>query len=303
MRSTLQTSALINLAQAKDYDSILTTYQTYSISTIVETAEFLRHQDIYNVALPLYDYLLQQQPTADTYFGIGQCYGKAYQYQTALFYLQQAFQQGDRTEGADYYAYILERNLLMDQAEQWYQIALKNGYADDLWTLSHYAYFLEKDNQLDAAERVYQSVLQQNPAYTWAVKRYALLLLKQHQVDRSLELMQRSLEQFPNNPFVKLNYLEYLIIRGDVPTYEAYASSLNNPQLVLPFQTLIALFEYFQHYLLQGQSNPEKLAAYQAKAQGLKDSIHRDFDDLNALLVASNGDLATWRQMTQWLVK
>ncbi len=300
----MQSLTLMQLVEAKEHNALLNVYQDYPIDTIAEVAHFLRDQDLYKVALPLYHYLLQRQEISDFYYGIGQCYGKAYQYQEAHTYLQRAFElQCDRTEGTNYYAYILERNFQMDQAEKWYQKALTNGYADDLWTLSHYAYFLEKYHKLDVAEQTYQEVLQRNPTYTWAMKRYALFLLNQNQPDRSLELMQAAIAQYPKNPFVQLNYLEYLILRGDGDGYAEHLRSLDYPQLVLPFQTLIDLFNYFWHYLLPKQSNSEKLTAYQQKVQLLKDSIHRDFDDLNQLLVANNGDSDTWQQMTQLLVK
>lgn len=300
----MQSTTLMELVDAKEHHTILNVYQDYSIDAIAQVAEVLRDRDFYNIALPLYEYLLQRQEMADFYYGIGQCYGKAYDCETSLAYLRKAFElQPDRTEGTNYYAYILEKNLLMDQAEQWYQKALSNAYADDLWTLSHYAYFLEKIHKLDAAEHAYQDVLQRNPTYTWAMKRYALLMLKRNQPDRALDFMKTAITQYPKNPFVQLNYSEYLIISGDSANYEAHLRSLDYPQLVLPFQTLIDLFDYFQRYLLRGHSNPEKLLAYQQKVTALKDSIHRDFDDLNELLTANKGDLATWQQMTHLLVK
>ena len=300
----MQSTTLMELVDAKEHHTILNVYQDYAIDTIAQAAEVLRDRDFYNIALPLYQYLLQRQEMADYYYGIGQCYGKAYDCETSLTYQQLAFElQPNRSEGTNYYAYILEKNLLMDQAEKWYQKALNNGYADDLWTLSHYAYFLEKNHQLDAAEHTYQDVLQRNPTYTWAIKRYALLMLKQNQPDRSLDCMKTAIEQYPKNPVVQLNYLEYLIICGDGAAYETHLRSLNYPQLVLPFQTLIDLFDYFRQYLLQQCSNPEKLAAYHTKVATLKDSIHRDFDDLNELLIANHGDLATWQHMTHLLVK
>ena len=300
----MQSTTLMELVDAKEHHTILNVYQDYSIDAIAQVAEVLRDRDFYNIALPLYQYLLQRQEMADYYYGIGQCYGKAYDCKTSLTYLQQAFElQPDRTEGTNYYAYILEKNLFMDQAEQWYQRALNDVYADDLWTLSHYAYFLEKNHKLDAAEHAYQDVLQRNSTYTWAMKRYALLMLKRNQPNRALDFMKTAIAQYPKNPFVQLNYLEYLIISGEGAHYEAHLRSLNYPQLVLPFQTLIDLFDYFWRYLLQQRSNPETLAAYHAKVATLKDSIHRDFDDLNELLVAHNGDLTTWQQMTHLLVK
>ena len=300
---------LMELAKAKAYDAVLTFYPEHSHETIVEVADFLRAQDRYQVALSLYQHLLQHisknersAKNAKIYYGIGQCYGKTYQYAASLPYLQLAFEiERDRSEGSNYYAYILERNDWMEQAAQWYQKALGNGYAEDLWTLSHYAYFLEKINQPKAAAAAYETVLQRNPNYTWAIKRYALFLLKQNQPDRAQQLMQAALES--NNPFAQINYLEYLIICQDGDGYEAFLQSLDYHKLPLPFQTLVDLFDYFWYYLLKGRADAEKQAAYERKVQALTDSIHRDFDDLNELLLDHGGDLAAWQEMTQRLVK
>lgn len=192
---------------------------------------------------------------------------------------------------------------MMDQAYEWYQKALKAGYDTDLWTLSHYAYFLEKYNKKAEAKQAYEDVLKQNPAYTWAVKRYAIFLLNENESEQSIKFMQAALEQFPNNPFVKLNYIEYLIIRGMGDEYEQYLQEINYAQAPLPFQLLVDLFDYFWRYLSNRKSNPEKVKAYEEKAQGLKDSIHRDFDDLNEILVAKNGDMAEWKRLIKFLLK
>jgi tetratricopeptide (TPR) repeat protein len=305
----MKQTMLMELAKAKAYDAVLTFYPEHAHDSIVEVADFLRTQDRYQVALSLYQYLLKTIPidetsaeTAQIYYGIGQCYGKTYQYAASLPYLQLTFEiDRDRSEGSNYYAYILERNSWMEQAAQWYQKALSNGYAEDLWTLSHHAYFLEKIRQPEAAAAAYEAVLQRNPNYTWALKRYALFLLKQNQADRSQQLMQAALQR--NNPFAQINYLEYLILCKDGDGYEAFLQSLDYHKLPLPFQTLVDLFDYFWYYLLQGRSDTEKLTGYERKIQALTDSIHRDFDDLTELLIAQGGDLKTWQAMTRQLVK
>ena len=300
----MENNALMDLAKSKEYEKVLDTYQQYPIESVTEVADFLRNEDIYNVATTLYQYLLEQKETADFHYGIGQCYGKNYDYDTSLFHLKKAFDSGeDRTEGANYYAYILERKLLMDDAYKWYQKALENGYDKDLWTLSHYAYFLEKYNKTEAAKKAYEDVLNIDPAYTWAVKRYAIFLLKENEPEQSLKLMQDALEKFPKNPFVKLNYLEYLIIRGKADEYEQYLQTIDYEKAPLPFKVLVDLFDYFQRYLLNGKSDAEKVKAYEEKANSLKDSIHRDFDDLNEILVAKNGDMTEWKRLITFLLK
>lgn len=294
----------MDLAKSKEYEKILDVYQQYPIESVAEAADFLRDEDIYNVAMAMYEYLLEQKETADFHYGIGQCYGKIYNYETSLFHLNKAFDSGeDRTEGSNYYAYILERSLLMDRAYEWYQKALKSGYDNDLWTLSHYAYFLEKYNKTEEAKIAYDNVLAINPGYTWAVKRYAIFLLKENEPEQSMKLMQDALEKFPKSPFVKLNYLEYLIIRGMADEYDEYFQTINYEQAPLPFQVLIDLFDYFWRYLINGKSDAEKVKAYEEKMKGIKDSVHRDFDDLNEILASKNGDMTEWKRLITFLLK
>jgi tetratricopeptide (TPR) repeat protein len=293
---------LLELAQGKKYQQVLANIQNYPLETVTEVADFLREEDIYNVAMYLYRYLLKRQEASDYYYGLGQCYGKIYQYNLALWHLEKAFKLKPDRLGANYYAYMLERNFLMDKAEKWYQKALKHEYAQDLWTLSHYAYFLEKNQQKVLAQSYYEQVLQINPAYTWAIKRYGLFLLHEGQWQKSLELMQNALHNFPKNPFVKLNYLEYLIICSMGKEYEAFLASLDYDRAPFPFQVLVDLFDYFWRYLLRGETNVQKVQAYEQKVLRLKDSIHRDFDDLNQILINNNGDLDEWKRLVAFLL-
>ncbi len=296
------TNKLLELAQEKEYQQVLDNVEDYPLTTVTEVADFLREEDIYQVAMSLYRYLLRQKEVSDYHYGIGQCHGKIYNYNLALWHLEKAFTLEPNRSGANYYAYTLERNFQMERAETWYQKALKSGYDQDLWTLSHYAYFLEKNNQKDLAISYYKKVLDINPAYTWAIKRYALFLLSEGRSQESLKLIQKALQDFPKSPFVKLNYLEYLIIRGTDNEYEAYLASLNYDNAPFPFQVLVDLFDYFWRYLLRGKSNVEKAQAFEEKASQLKDSIHRDFDDLNQILINNNGDINEWKRLVAFLL-
>jgi hypothetical protein len=293
---------LLKLARDKNYQQIIESHQQYPIETVTEVANFLRDEDVYNVALSLYRYLLKQQEASDYHFGIGQCYGKIYDYNLALWHLNKAFILQPNREEANYYAYILERNLQMEQAKKWYKRALKIENEQDLWTLSHYAYFLEKYGQQRLAQSYYQKVLNLNPAYTWAIKRYALFLVNTGRQEESKKIMIISLLEFPQNLFVKLNYLEYLIIRRLDKGYERYLANLDYDRAPLPFQVLVDLLDYFWRYLLQGKSNAQKVKAYEQKASQLQDSIHRDFDDLNQILIEQNGDIAEWQRLIKLLL-
>jgi tetratricopeptide (TPR) repeat protein len=294
---------LLELAQNREYQQVLDSVENYSLITITEVADFLREKDVYNVAMSLYRYLLRQQETSDYYYGIGQCYGKIYNYNLALWHLEKAFALKPKRSGVNYYAYILERNFQMPKAKKSYRQALINGYGHDLWTLSHYAYFLEKYGQRTLAKSYYKKVLSLNPAYTWAIKRYALCLLKEGQTQASKQLMQTALEQFPHNPFVQLNYLEYLIIRGLDVEYQSYLASLDYDDAPFPFQVLVDLFDYCWRYLIRGESNLDQAIAYEQKAKQLKDSIHRDFDDLNQAIADNQGDLTEWLRLIEFLLR
>ncbi len=300
----MENNTLIELAQSKEYEKILDEYQKHPTESVAEAADFLRDKDVYNVAMALYQYLLEHKETPDFHYGIGQCYGKIHEYKTSLSHLKNAFEsEEDRTEGSNYYAYILEKNSFMDQACEWYQKALKSGYENDLWTLSHYAYFLEKYNKAEEAKNAYEDVINRNPAYTWAVKRYAIFLLKENQPEQSMNLMKAALEKFPKSPFVKLNYLEYLIIRGMADEYEEYFQAIDYEHSPPPFQVLIDLFDYFWRYLINGKTDAKKVKAYEDKMKNIKDSVHRDFDDLNELLASKNGDMTEWKRLNKLLLK
>ncbi len=293
---------LLELARDKEYQQIIDNLPHYPLTTVTEVADFLREEDVYNVAMSLYRYLLKQQETSDYYYGIGQCYGKVYNYNLALWHLEKAFNLKPNRSGANYYAYILERNFQMERAKIWYQKALKDGYDQDLWTLSHYAYFLEKTQQSILAQSYYEQVLHLNPAYTWAIKRYAMFLLNEGRSQQSLRLMQKALQDFPKSPFVKLNYLEYLIICVMDREYESYLAELDYDNAPFPFQLLVDLFDYFWRYLLRGKSNQQKVQAFEQKASQLQDSIHRDFDDLNEILISNNGDIDEWQRLIAFLL-
>lgn len=294
---------LLELARDKQYQQILENHPQYSLETVTEVADFLRDQDAYNVAMSLYRYLLKQAEISDYHYGIGQCYGKIYNYRLALWHLEKAFTLQPNRSGVNYYAYILERNFQMPKAKKTYRQALMNGYDGDLWTLSHYAYFLEKYGQKTLAKSYYKKVLSLNPAYTWAIKRYALCLLNEGKIQQSMELMQTSLQHFPKNPFVKLNYLEYLIIRGLDAEYESYLASLDYEHAPLPFQVLVDLFDYCWRYLIRGEFDLDKEIAYAQKADQLEDSIHRDFDDLNQIIADNKGDLTEWLRLIDFLLR
>jgi hypothetical protein len=65
---------------------------------------------------------------------------------------------------------------------------------------------------------------------------------------------------------------------------------------------LVDLLEYFWRYLLPGKSDVQKVQAYEHKVSQLQDSIHRDFDDLNKVLLSQNGDLTEWQRLTKLLL-
>jgi Flp pilus assembly protein TadD len=209
--------SLRELAEARKFDELRSRFRDEPDDVVFDVAEYLREEDLYQLAIELYDHLLPRRDTAEVRFGIGQCHGKIYDYETAIGHLQRAFElEPDRAEGVNYHAYILERLERTDEADAWYRKALAGLYGEDLWTLSHYAYFLEKAGRRDEARKAYDAVLDLDPGYTWGVKRYALFLLAEGEGDHAEELMHGALEAFPERPFVKLNYLEFHATVGNI---------------------------------------------------------------------------------------
>ena len=301
---TRRDPALLQLAQDRKFDDLRRHFHDGDLESVFEVAEYLREEDLYQLAIELYEHLLPKEDSARIHFGVGQCYGKIYDYDTALRHLRRAFElEPDRESGTHYYAYILERRELMEEADRWYRKALEGRYGEDLWTLSHYACFLEKAGRGDEAHAAYEDVLERNPGYTWAVKRFAIFLLDRGDAERSLELMRGALDAFPDAPFVKLNYLEYLILREEADAYERYHRELEGQSPAPWFPVVVDLLDYFCRYLLKGSSDLERAAAFERAAQALTDSVHRDFDDLNRLLASKGGDLAEWSRLVGLLLK
>jgi tetratricopeptide (TPR) repeat protein len=297
-------SELMAIAREKNFDQVLARFREFPPAEVLAAADWLREDDIYNVAIELYQWLLDQQhEAAAAHFGIGQCYGKIYDYEAALSHLDTAFAEDpQRSAGASYYAYILERHERMDEADRWYRQALAGAEANDLWARSHYAWFLEKWGRNDDASRAYEDVLARNPSYTWAVKRYALLLRRLGELERARALMREAVERAPENKFAALNYLEFLLLTED-DGYVAFRSSLEPASGPAWYPVVLDLFDYYREHLLPSRPEPARLAAFQTAAAALSDSVHRDFDDLTALLAQRGGDLATWRGQIQLLLK
>ena len=270
---------------------------------VLAEADRLREDDLYNQAIELYAQLLEQGDSPDAHFGIGQCYGKIYDYDRALTHLDKAFAgDPDRSEGASYYAYILERHGRMDDADTWYRRALAGAESDDLWARSHHAWFLEKWGRTDEACRAYDDVLERNAAHTWTIKRYALLLHRLGEEERARSLLRDAAERGAGNRFAALNYLEYLLIADDdeYTRFRASMEPLDGPDW---YPVVVGLFDYYRDCLLPGRPDAERLAAWEASADALTDSVHRDFDDLTAKLAERGGDVETFKRQIQLLLK
>ncbi len=298
-----QTTELMRLAREKQFDEVLARFREASPNEVLAVADWLREDDIYNVGIELYTWLLDVDESPAVHFGIGQCYGKIYEYDKALGHLDQAFgADPGRSEGASYYAYILERHERMEDANRWYRQALDGAETDDLWARSHYAWFLEKWGKTDEASRAYEDVLQRNPAYTWAVKRYALLLLALGDADRAKALNREAIAAAPGNRFAALNFLEFLLLTDD-PDYTEFRASLELGDGPAWYPVVVELYDYYRDCLLPSRPDPERREAFDASADALKDSVHRDFDDLTRKLEERGGDVGAWREMIGRLLK
>ena len=295
--------ALMRLAQAKAFDEVTASFRDRPPDEVLTVADWLREDDIYNVAIELYQWLLEVDESPAAHFGIGQCYGKIYAYDDALVHLDAAFRDDSgRSEGASYYAYILERHERMEDADRMYRQALAGAETDDLWARSHYAWFLEKWGKNDEACRAFEDVLERNPSYTWAVKRYALLLLRLGERERAKAVVHAAVERAPTNLFAALNYLEFLLLTED-DGYDDFLASLDPSAGPAWYPVMLDLFSYYREHLLPSRPDPGRLSALETAADALNESVHRDFDDLSTMLAERGGDLDTWRRLIQLLLK
>jgi tetratricopeptide (TPR) repeat protein len=294
---------LMEVAQARDFDEVVGIFRDYPPGEVLAVADWLREDDIYNVAIELYRWLLEVEESPDVHFGIGQCYGKIYDYEAALGHLDIAFSEDpERSVGASYYAYILERHERMEEADAMYRRALGGAEADDLWARSHYAWFLEKWGRNEDACRAFEDVLERNPSYTWAVKRYALLLLALGERERARMLVHDAAERAPANRFAALNYLEFLLLTED-DRYEPFRASLDGSEGPAWYPVLLAMYDYYRDHLLTSRPDEARLGEFVVAAEALNESVHRDFDDLTAMLSGRGGDVDTWRRMIGLLLK
>lgn len=297
-------TSLLELAKAKDVKGVLSSYRTHPEDDVAAAADHLREDDLYHVAIELYGWLLERQETSAARYGMGQCHGKIYDYETAAEHLGRAFElDPDRTLGASYYAYILERLGRLDAAAPWYERALEGDDAGDLWARSHYAWFLEKCGKPDESVAAYRDVLERNPSYTWAVKRLALLLRNLGRREDAEKVIAGAVASAPTNLFARLNLLEYRLIDEDAAGYAQVRATVS-PLAGPPWHAVVvALFDLYRDCLLPGMPDGARFSAWEATAVGLTDSVHRDFDDLTELLSSRGGDVETWRRFVQLLLK
>jgi tetratricopeptide (TPR) repeat protein len=260
---------------------------------VLTIADELREEGVHLTAIDLYGWLLGYDDSAAAHFGIGQSYGKTGHYDAALEHLDLAFAMDpDRPTGYGYYAYILERAGRMAEADRAYRRALRGTERDDLWTRSHQAWFLEKDGRLDEAERTFQAILADSPKHTWSSKRYALLLRHNEKPAQARAVLTAAVRD--GGLYARLNLLEYLLLTG-APDYGACRAELGDPTEPDWLPVLLELFNYYREHLLPGRPDPDRLARWTTSAEALTAGVHRDFDDLTALLADRNGDMATWR--------
>ncbi len=294
----------MDLAKGRDFEGVRGAYVSCSVAEVGEVADYLREADIYHVAIELYTWLLSRQETGEAHFGIGQCHGKVYDYDTAVIHLGRAFElDAGRSEGASYYAYILERLGRLDEAAPWYERALAGADSEDLWARSHHAWFLEKWSKPDEAIAAFQDVLERNPGYTWAVKRYALLLRGLGRDTDAEVVIAGAVERDPASLFARLNLLEYRLIAEDGAGYVQVRGTVV-PTAGPPWHAVVVeLFDLCREVLLPRALDVDRIASWEASAQALTDSVHRDFDDLTDLLSARGADVATWRRLIGLLLK
>lgn len=267
------------------------------------TADLLRESAAYGVAIELYRWVLSRTESARARFGLGQSLGKSGDHAQALEHLERAFAlEPERLQGAGYFAYILERRGRLREAGEWYERALAGPEADDLWVRSHHAWYVEKCGRTEDARAAYEDVLARNPQHTWTVKRYALMRRRLGDGEGARALLQEAVERAPGNRYAEANLLEYLLLTRS-PDYPAQRTSLVTEGAPAWFGFLLELFDFCRDSLLPGRGDEERLARLRSLADALPATLHRDFDDLTALLEECGGDMGAWRDLLRRLVK
>jgi hypothetical protein len=129
-----------------------------------------------------------------------------------------------------------------------------------------------------------------------------MLLHRLGEHDKAQALLRGAVERDPANLYATLNYLEFLLLTED-GDYVAFRESLDPLEGPPWYPVVVELFDLYRDNLLPARPDPARLAAWEEAAQAQPDSVHRDFDDLTALLDERNGDVATWRHLVQVLLK
>ncbi|QPP08960.1 tetratricopeptide repeat protein [Streptomyces bathyalis] len=267
------------------------------------TADLLRESAAYGIAVELYQWVLSRTESAQARFGLGQSLGKSGDHGGALQHLERAFAlEPDRELGAGYLAYVLERRGRLREAGEWYERALAGPEADDLWIRSHHAWYLEKCGRTEEARAAYEDVLARNPQHTWTVKRYALMRRGLGDGEGARALLQDAVERAPGNKFAEANLLEYLLLTRS-PDYPSLRASLATEGTPAWFAFLLELFDFCRDSLLPGHPDAERLDRVRSAADALPATLHRDFDDLTALLEECGADTEAWRDLLRRLVK
>ena len=176
----------MRLAQERQFDEVLAQFRSSPPDEVLAVADWLREEDIYNVAIELYTWLLDVDQSAAAQFGMGQCYGKIYEYDKALDHLDLAFARirsaarEPATTPTSSSATSAWMTRIAGIAKRWRARSEKTcGHA----RTTRGSWRSGEDGRRRCA--AYEDVLERNPAYTWAVKRYAMLLLAIGERDRA----------------------------------------------------------------------------------------------------------------------
>ena len=92
--------------------------------------------------------------------------------------------------------------------------------------------------------------------------------------------------------------------RGSVLVLSDFTgASLDQDEGPAWYPVMLDLYDYYRDHLLPSRADSARLAALKTAADSLTESVHRDFDDLTAMLAERGGDLDTWRGLIQLLLK
>lgn len=276
-----------------------------SAKDLVRSADVLRARGYYRVPCALYTRALELEESEAARTGLGVSLGKLSRFVEARAALAPVFSA--RTAYHDqtaYWAYVLERSHEYESALAAYDLAIASVVAPDPWTLGHRAYCLEKMGRGDEAVDAYRAALAAFPEDTWSRKRFALFLGSRDDEHLGRKVLVSGCLFVKSQVLSLMNLLEFAVLKADTSlAREAAEQVRSHPEARDAHRVLVDVILWAGSSKLGNAIDPIDGSTLLARVEALEVPVHRDFDDLSAVVRASGGDVERWTAITQAFVK